>query len=328
MPIFALILGCTSPPMELIHDPSQLVLREDGALTLASSGTDGVGLQLWLVDPETGEFAWSADLFVDEKPDWASEVQVWNPTGEFDAPAMPEEGVLYYTVFDEGEDGVEDVIGRVHWDGDAWVDDGVIVRSQGEGDHPRAMDPSVFVDLEAQPWMVFGSHAGGVFVAALDADTGRLATRPDEPWCDDEDDARFTHVASSGEGAEENTIEAPYIFPHDGWYYLFVNWGACCRGVDSTYEIRMGRSESPDGPFRDVDGVDLADGGGTMFLGSQGNQIGPGHAGVVALEDAGSESFLLSYHYYDADDNGIAKLGLRDVTWASGWPVAGAVIGE
>ncbi len=85
------------------------------------------------------------------------------------------------------------------------------------------MDPSVFVDLDAQPWMVFGSHAGGVFVTALDPDTGRLAARPDDPWCDSGDDERFTHVASSGEVAEENTIEAPYIFAHDDWYYLLVN---------------------------------------------------------------------------------------------------------
>ena len=67
-----LILGCSPAPLELIHDPSPLVLREDVALTLASSGTDGVGLQIWLVDPETGDFTWDEDLFVDEIPDWAA----------------------------------------------------------------------------------------------------------------------------------------------------------------------------------------------------------------------------------------------------------------
>lgn len=322
----ALTLGCASSPMELIHDPSQLVLREDGALTLASSGTEGVGVLTWVVDPQTGDFTRDENLFAHEAPDWAAEVQEWNPTGEFDAPAMPEEGVLYYTVFDEGEDGIQDVIGRAHWDGEAWVDDGVVARSRGEGDHPRAMDPSVFVDLDAQSWMVFGSHAGGVFVTALDSVTGKLAAQPDEPWCDDKDDPRFTHVASSGEEAEENTIEAPYVFAHDGWYYLFVNWGACCRGVDSTYEIRMGRSEHPEGPYRDVDGVALVDGGGSVFLGAEGDHIGPGHAGIIALDEDGSERFLLSYHYYDGSDDGVAKLGLRSLSWADGWPLAGAVI--
>ena len=264
-----LSLGCVSSPTELIHDPSQLVLREDGTLALASSGTDGVGILIWEVDPHSGELTRDEDVFGEEPLDWAAEVQEWNPTGEFDAPSMPEEGVLYYTVFDEGEDGVQDVIGRATWDGDAWADD---------------------------------------------------------PWCDSGDDERFTHVASSGEVAEENTIEAPYIFAHDDWYYLLVNWGACCRGVDSTYEIRMGRSEHPEGPFHDVDGMDLADGGGSAFLASQGDHTGPGHAGIIALEDDGSESFLLSYHYYDASDDGTAKLGLRSLTWENGWPVAGAVL--
>lgn len=32
------------------------------------------------------------------------------------------------------------------------------------------------------------------------------------------------------------------------FYYLFVNWGRCCRGVDSTYEIRIGRSKAIAGP--------------------------------------------------------------------------------
>jgi len=322
----ALSLACAPQTAELIHDPSHLVLREDGSLTLASSGTDAVGVLTWVVDPQTGAFARDEDVFADEIPGWAAEVQEWNPTGEFDAPSMPEEGVLYYTVFDEGEDGIQDVIGRATRQDGVWVDEGVVTRSQGEGDHPRAMDPSVFVDLNAQPWMVFGSHAGGVYVTPLDEGTGRLATRPDEPWCDGADDPRFTHLASSGDGGEENTIEAPYVFAHDGWYYLFVNWGACCRGVESTYTLRMGRSEHPQGPFLDADGVDLAQGGGSLFLGSEGHHIGPGHAGVVALDDEDGESFLLSYHYYDAEDDGVAKLGLRSLSWVGGWPVAGPVI--
>ena len=49
-------------------------------------------------------------------------------------------------------------------------------------------------------------------------------------------------------------------------------------------------------------------------------------AGIVALDDEDGESFLLSYHYYDADDDGVAKLGLRTLRWEDGWPVAGAVI--
>ena len=54
-------------------------------------------------------------------------------------------------------------------------------------------------------------------------------------------------------------VEAAYVWPKRvdgiGYYYLFVNWGACCSGVDSTYEIRVGRSTNPMGPFLDKNGT-------------------------------------------------------------------------
>ena len=36
-------------------------------------------------------------------------------------------------------------------------------------------------------------------------------------------------------------------------WLLFVNWGACCSGKDSTYEIRVGMADTPEGPFVDKD---------------------------------------------------------------------------
>ena len=61
-----LTFGCAPQISELIHDPSQLVLRADGALTLASSGTEGAGMLTWVVDPQTGEFNRDEEVFGDE----------------------------------------------------------------------------------------------------------------------------------------------------------------------------------------------------------------------------------------------------------------------
>ncbi|KAI0565910.1 glycoside hydrolase [Gracilaria domingensis] len=61
-------------------------------------------------------------------------------------------------------------------------------------------------------------------------------------------------------------VEAAYAHYRNGWYYLFVNCGACCSGVDSTYNIRAGRSKSPLGPYVDKEGVDMLYGGGSLFL--------------------------------------------------------------
>ena len=62
----------------------------------------------------------------------------------------------------------------------------------------------------------------------------------------------------------------------DGWYYLLVTHGSCCAGANSSYNIRMGRSRKVTGPFLDNMGIDMLQGGGKLFLGSSGRQIGPG----------------------------------------------------
>ncbi|WP_413440363.1 arabinan endo-1,5-alpha-L-arabinosidase [Synechococcus sp. MIT S1220] len=309
---------------EIIHDPSQLVLDKSGQLIFSTSGTAGKGLQRWSLDPKTGVLSEKASIFNDNKPKWTKKVQKWNKTGEFDAPAMPSADVIYYTVYDENRRTVHDYIGRAYYSSGAWIDDGVVVHSEGEKNHPRAMDPSVFNDHSGNPWLVFGSHAGGIYVSKLDPDSGLLAHKPKKTWAgDDNSDARFKHIASGLIIDEENIIEAPYIYPYDGYYYLFVNWGGCCSGSKSTYNIRIGRSNTPSGPYLDKDGFDLSNAGGTIFLDAVGSQKGPGHAGIISLRDG---RHLFTYHYYDSLLKGTSKLGLRKLIWEDGWPILGSVI--
>jgi arabinan endo-1,5-alpha-L-arabinosidase len=40
-----------------------------------------------------------------------------------------------------------------------------------------------------------------------------------------------------------NAIEAPFIIYRKGYYYLFVSFNHCCRGVMSDYKIMAGRSK-------------------------------------------------------------------------------------
>ena len=116
-------------------------------------------------------------------------------------------------------------------------------------------------------------------------------------------------------------VEAAYIAKYGSYYYLFINRGSCCSGVNSTYHILVGRSASPTGPFLDQAGVDLNAGGGTMILSSGGRYIGPGHTGL--FEENGTTYF--SHHYYDGSDAlnlGAPKLSLAKLTWsATDWPV-------
>ncbi len=307
----------------------------DGRLTVYSSGTRGNGLGRHTLNPETGRFERDQPVFGREKPSWASAVQIWNPTGEFDAPDLASPTRIYFTVFDEIPGRIQDAIGTAVLveteSGLAWVDEGIILQSVGEEDHPRAMDASGFTDFEGRSWMVFGSHAGGIYIAELDPATGRLRQSPDQVWTSPGravESERFTHLASHWGREGENSIEAPYIHPHAGWYYLFVNWDGCCNSVASTYNIRVGRSRNPTGPYLDREGRPLAEGGGTLFLGREGRFIGPGHAGIFRWAEWGVYSrYIFTFHYYDGEDLGNAKLGGRELTWnREDWPELGQLL--
>ena len=52
-------------------------------------------------------------------------------------------------------------------------------------------------------------------------------------------------------------IEAAFMHKKGDFYYLFVNWFGCCNGIDSTYEIHMGRSDVRTGPYVDKNGIQM-----------------------------------------------------------------------
>ncbi len=187
-----------------------------------------------------------------------------------------------------------------------WTDQGVVVQSFTTNDF-NTIDPAVTLDADGKPWLAFGSFWTGIKLIQLDPKTG-LRIAPDSP------------IYSL---AHYETIEASYIYHHDGKYYLFVNWGYCCRGVDSTYEIRVGRSEKITGPYLDRDGKDMVAGGGTKVLDTDGAFIGPGHAGIYA----DGEKYWFSCHFYDGTtQRGTSRYALRPMHWdAEGWPVVDAL---
>ncbi|MFM2293876.1 MAG: hypothetical protein RLZZ350_289 [Verrucomicrobiota bacterium] len=183
----------------------------------------------------------------------------------------------------------------------AWRDDGIVVRS-GRTNNFNAIDPAAFCDDDGKLWLAFGSFWSGIQLVALDAHTGKLAS------------TNQLRLAWS------KAIEAASIAKHGADYFLFVNWGICCRGTNSTYEIRVGRSSAVTGPYRDRFGRDLCEGNGEPFLQSDGRFVGPGHASVVR---DGTNDFV-SFHFYDATRRGAATLGVRRLQWdTNGWPQAG-----
>ena len=183
-----------------------------------------------------------------------------------------------------------------------WTDHGPVIQSTN-GSPFNAIDPSVILDGDGKLWMAFGSFWKGLYLVELDSKTG-LRPGTNSP---------VLRLAWT------EMIEAPCLTRHGDFHYLFVNWGRCCRGTNSTYEVRVGRSKTITGPYLDRDGINLVDGGGTPFLETTGRFIGPGHIGI--LGERGTNWF--SYHYYDAESNGRSRLAFGQLRWTEdGWPVA------
>ena len=89
--------------------------------------------------------------------------------------------------------------------------------------------------------MTFGSRWGRIQPLEVDPTTG-LRIAPDSP----------IHSVAF----QDEKIEAPLLYRRGNDSSLFVNRGFCCRGSESTYEIRIGRSGSITGPYLDSDGGD------------------------------------------------------------------------
>jgi arabinan endo-1,5-alpha-L-arabinosidase len=122
-----------------------------------------------------------------------------------------------------------------------------------------------------------------------------------------------------------SSIEAPFIVRYEARWYLFVSFDQCCQGIDSTYNVRVGRSDKLTGPYVDRDGVLLTEGGGTHILSAYDQWKGPGHNGIFIEEDV----YWMVYHAYDAKQIGIPKLRLESIAWdADGWPVLRSQVQE
>ena len=65
----------------------------------------------------------------------------------------------------------------------------------------------------------------------------------------------------------------------------------------------------------------MIQGGGKLFLGSDGRVIGPGHFGLFDQGD-GVQRFSMPYEG-DLDRGGASVLDIRPLLWKDGWPIAG-----
>lgn len=285
------------------HDPTHIV-KDGGRYWIYTTGNG-----IWNMSSSDVEFTnWQAEdpVFpIGTYPAWIDEY-VSGFGGHFWAPEvffMNEKWHIYYSCSNFGS--TRSAIGLVTsptLSDPTWEDQGLVLHSNDTltsylGVRVNAIDAALMKDKDDRIWLLYGSWWDGLVITEIDSTTGK----PFDPL--------------NVYRAANNTSEAGYLLSHGDYYYVFFTRGNCCRGVNSSYRILMGRSTSPTGPFYDKDGIITHQGGGSLFMHSDGRHVGPGHFGYGHGK--------LTYHYYDAFNNGAARLGVADMEWDDdGWPIA------
>ena len=126
---------------------------------------------------------------------------------------------------------------------------------------PNCIDPCVFFDEDGKLWMTYGSWSGGIWMLELNEETGLR-----------DYDVQYK-VAGSGDGVTSDPYfgkkiaggfyvsgEGSYIEYINGYYYLFLSYGFMLSALPSDtdaggYQMRVFRSEKPDGPYKDAKGT-------------------------------------------------------------------------
>jgi len=171
-----------------------------------------------------------------------------------------------------------------------------------------AIDPGILLDpTTGRLWVSYGTYFGTIRLIELDPKTG-------------------FRVKGNKEKDIAIDCEATDLIYRNGWYYLLGTHGTCCDGVNSTYNIVVGRSRSVEGPYLDNVGRDMFHGGGRMVVAAGDRKTGAGHFGRTII-DEGVE--IASFHWEaDFDMGGRSTLAIRPLLWKNDWPYAGELLKE
>ena len=132
--------------------------------------------------------------------------------------------------------------------------------------HPNAIDPAAFYDKDGNLWLVYGSYSGGIFILAMDENTGM--PEPGQGF--------GKHLV----GGNFNAIEGSFVIysAQSDYYYLF--WSNAAFGANGGYNIRVARSRTPDGPYLDAAGNDMV---GATVANNFGNKLLGSHLWAAAF---------------------------------------------
>ena len=206
---------------------------------------------------------------------------------------------------------------------------------------PHAIDPCVFYDEDGLLWMSYGSWSGGIYMLRLNETTG-LRDYDVEYGSDfdsrQQDVTVDPYFGKKIAGGWYVSGEGSYIEHIGNYYYLFMSYGGL--EPNGGYEMRVFRSERPDGPYKDMNGTDAiftsgwrlnfgpnADNRGARVMGAYNGwglmtvgECAQGHNSVLAAADGNT---YLVYHTKFNDGTAGHQVRVHQLYLnEEGWPVA------
>lgn len=236
------------------------------------------------------------------KPSWKNEGGLWAP----DVTLVEGKYYMYYSYSTWGDNNPGIGLAIADQPHGPFIDQGKVFLSD-EIEVNNSIDP-FYIEENNNKYLFWGSFHG-IYAVQLAADARGVS-------------GEKVKIAYSH-------LEAAYIHRKEDYYYLFGSEGSCCAGAGSTYQVRVGRSQSLLGPYIDKDGNDMASGvhGEILIRGNEEDFgfAGPGHNAEIITDDEGTDWFL--YHAIKKTnpllDNGATRrpLMLDKISWEAGWPV-------
>ena len=214
---------------------------------------------------------------------------------------------------------------------------------------PNCIDPCVFYDDQDNLWMSYGSWSGGIFLIKLDKTNGlrdytyqfpyEVNGKAATPGTANANTTSDPYFGKKIAGGYYVSGEASYIEKIGSHYFLFMSYG----GLESNggYQMRVFRSDKPEGPYVDCNGTSAvtnrylmnysaktADNRGVLLFGGykwdpmSGAEIAQGHNS--AFNDKQGRSFVVYHSRFSNQGEGhqvrVHQLFLNDEGWIMAAP--------
>ncbi len=206
------------------------------------------------------------------------------------------------------------------------------VANYNTGYAPNAIDPTVFTDTEGRMWMCYGSWSGGIYLLEINPATGD-AIYPGKDGTTEDGRVIDKYFGIRIAGGYGISGEGPYILYDEatGYYYLYTTYNY----LDSVsgYNMRLFRSEKPEGPYLDAAGnnaafesrytnlyrIGIKVMGNYRFSNTSRGYRSPGHCSAFIDEDG--QRYLLYHTRFETGGEGFEMRVHQQFINEDGWPV-------